>query len=123
MKGTQIRSMSSLVGSLRSSLFGVFNKGDPQCPHHQAATHDPTSPLPSHQPVFKEEYTDTGVVITKLSNGVTIVTEKPRFPGNVDLAVLLKVGTRDETEASSGSLLSIKNTYYKSSINTNETIN
>jgi len=41
----------------------------------------------------------------------------------VDLGVLLDVGTRDETSETSGSLLSIKNTYYKTVLNTNETVN
>jgi hypothetical protein len=33
------------------------------------------------------------------------------------------VGTRDETAETSGSLLSIKNTYMKTVLNTNETVN
>ena len=32
------------------------------------------------------------------------------------------MGTRDETLETSGSLLSIKNTYYKTVLNTNETV-
>jgi hypothetical protein len=39
------------------------------------------------------------------------------------MGVLLNVGTRDESVESSGSLLSIKNTYLKTILNTNETIN
>ena len=37
--------------------------------------------------------------------------------------ILLDVGTRDETNETSGSLLSIQNTYLKTILNTNETIN
>jgi len=44
-------------------------------------------------------------------------------PTKVDLGIMLNVGTRDETKETSGSLLSIKNTYYKTTITTNETIN
>lgn len=39
------------------------------------------------------------------------------------MGVLLDVGTRDETKETSGSLLSLKNTYYKTVVNTNETVN
>jgi len=39
------------------------------------------------------------------------------------MGVLIDVGTRDETNETSGSLLSIKNTYMKTILNTNETIN
>jgi len=40
-----------------------------------------------------------------------------------DAGILLDVGTRDETNETSGSLLSIKNTYLKTVLNTNETVN
>jgi len=39
------------------------------------------------------------------------------------MGLLVNMGTRDETPETSGSLLSIKNTYLKSVINTNETVN
>lgn len=39
------------------------------------------------------------------------------------MGILLDVGTRDENTETSGSLLSIKNTYMKTLLNTNETIN
>lgn len=39
------------------------------------------------------------------------------------LGILVDVGTRDENNETSGSLLSIKNTLYKTVLNTNETIN
>ena len=39
------------------------------------------------------------------------------------MGILINVGTRDETEQSSGSLLAIKNTYLKTLKHTNETIN
>lgn len=61
--------------------------------------------------------------MTKLSNGITVLTESASSPSRVDVGILLNVGTRDETNETSGSLLSIKNTYYKTVLNTNETIN
>jgi processing peptidase subunit beta len=61
--------------------------------------------------------------VTKLSNGITVLTESASSPSRVDVGILLNVGTRDETNETSGSLLSIKNTYYKTVLNTNETIN
>jgi len=39
------------------------------------------------------------------------------------MGILLNIGTRDETTENSGSLLSIKNTYMKTVLNTNETVN
>lgn len=61
--------------------------------------------------------------MTKLANGITVLTESASSPSRVDVGILLDVGTRDETNETSGSLLSIKNTYYKTVLNTNETIN
>jgi len=39
------------------------------------------------------------------------------------MGILINMGTRDETNESSGSLLNIKNTYLKTVLNTNETVN
>lgn len=39
------------------------------------------------------------------------------------MGILINMGTRDETNETSGSLLSIKNTYLKTVLNTNETVN
>lgn len=61
--------------------------------------------------------------VTKLANGVTVLTESTTVPSNVQLGILVDVGTRDETPETSGSLLSIKNTYLKTVLNTNETVN
>lgn len=77
------------------------------------------SPFPVNQIKPEERLTQ----VTKLSNGVRIVTETPSLPGPVTLGVLLETGTSNETKDSSGALFSIKSTYYKSNLNTNETIN
>lgn len=58
-----------------------------------------------------------------MKNGITVVTETPDVVGAVGIQVLLNVGTRDETSKTSGALLSLKNSYYKTVLNTNETIN
>jgi len=52
-----------------------------------------------------------------------VLSENAFFPSNVHFGVLLDIGTRDENTETSGSLLSIKNTYYKTILNTNETVN
>merc|ERR1719427_2130759 len=60
---------------------------------------------------------------TKLANGVSVMSQSTDFPGTVSMGVLMDVGSKHETPENSGSLYSIKNTYYKSNLNTNETIN
>lgn len=61
--------------------------------------------------------------MSKLENGIRVLTESASSPSRVDLGIFLEVGTRDETNETSGSLLSMKNTYYKTVVNTNETVN
>ena len=63
------------------------------------------------------------VRITKLPSGVRVLTESTTLPSTVQLGVYLDVGTRDETAETSGSLYSIQNTYFKTVLNTNETVN
>lgn len=61
--------------------------------------------------------------VTTLSNGVRVLSETPSVPGLVTVGVLLEVGSQNETKETSGALLSIKATQYKTNLNTNETIN
>lgn len=68
--------------------------------------------------------------MTKLDNGITVVTESEKIPSNVHMGkdklkpgIMMNIGTRDEVNETSGSLLALKNTYYKSLLKTNETIN
>jgi processing peptidase subunit beta len=73
--------------------------------------------------------------VTTLSNGFTVLTESQVFPGAVHMGkyillniiknkgFLVDVGTRDETNETSGSMLALKNTYLKTLKHTNETIN
>ena len=61
--------------------------------------------------------------LSKLSNGVQVLTESSALPGVVSFGVILNVGSRNEDKSSSGVLHSIKTTYYRSNLNTNETVN
>lgn len=44
-------------------------------------------------------------------------------PSNIQMGILVDVGSRDEDAESSGAMLLLKNTYLKTAITTNETIN
>lgn len=108
--------------NLKRRVFDAVYTDDKSDVHFKAATADPRRPLPSHQ---SQQFTEqpANFEVTKLSNGITVLTESQSFPGPVDIGILLDVGTRDETPETSGSLLSIKNSYLKTMLNTNETIN
>jgi len=95
---------------------------DTSSEQYQIARADPSLPLVSHVEHVTEGNAPQ-VEITKLENGVTVVSETPQFPGTVDMNYVLDVGTRDETELESGSCLSMKNSYLKTILTTNETIN
>ena len=44
-------------------------------------------------------------------------------PSNIQMGILVDVGSRDEDAESSGAMLLLKNTYLNTAITTNETIN
>jgi processing peptidase subunit alpha len=115
-------SKKSGFSSVKRAILEVFNVQDKSDPHYRAATFDPLKPLEGLKTNYKETQAPK-YEVSKLKNGITVVTESVTFPNVVDLGVLLDVGTRDETGETSGSLLSIKNTYYKTILNTNETVN
>jgi hypothetical protein len=62
-----------------------------------------------------------------------VITEKQTFPNQVNMGIfvsfllfiglLINVGTRDETEGTSGAMLAIKNTYLKTLKYKNERVN
>lgn len=108
--------------SIRKSVLEVFNRQDLSDPHYKAATASPLYPLESHKVQYRKDQSPQ-YEVTKLKNGVSVLTESQVFPGVVDMGILLDVGTRDETHETSGSLLSIRSTYYKTVLNTNETVN
>jgi predicted Zn-dependent peptidase len=99
-----------------------MNIHDTGSEQYQVARADNTMPLASHMPQYSNGNV-AEIQVTRLDNGVTVATETPQFPGVVDMNYLLDVGTRDETNGESGALLSMKNTYLKTILTTNETIN
>jgi len=108
--------------NLRGFVLGLLNKDDVSSPHYRAATFDPLLPLEGHKVLIRQDGLSK-YETTKLKNGITVLTESASFPNVVDLGILLDVGTRDESHDTSGALLSIKNTYYKTVLKTNETVN
>lgn len=108
--------------SVRRAFFDLIYKDDKSAETYKSTTADPRVPLQNHRGQVVEDVA-AKYEVTKLANGITVITESQTFPSQVDLGILLDVGTRDETTETSGSLLSIKNTYLKTVLNTNETIN
>jgi len=108
--------------SIKRSILEVFNRQDLSDPHYQVATFNPLFPLEKLKVEYRQNQ-PANYEITKLKNGITVLTESQVFPNVVDLGILLDVGTRDETHETSGALHSIKQTYYKTILNTNETVN
>ena len=105
--------------SILHQALNLHNKSDPS---YLIARADPTLPLEGHGAnVVKTAASQ--VETTVLSNGVTVVSESPRFPGTVNLNVTMDIGTRDEDRESSGAMLSLKNTYLKTVLTTNEVVN
>lgn len=100
----------------------VLNTFDKSRPAYKLATYSPDVDLVDHKPqVLSDKEPEYNV--TKLSNGFTVLTESTIFPGPVNMAFLMDVGTRDETAETSGSCLALSNTYLKTLKHTNETIN
>jgi len=108
--------------SIKKSILEVFNRQDLADPHYQIATFNPLYPLENLKVQYRQQQ-PANYEITKLKNGITVLTESQVFPNVVDMGILLDVGTRDETHETSGALHSIKQTYYKTVLNTNETVN
>lgn len=116
------KTQKASFASLKGSLLEVFNRQDLSDPLYQNAVFNPTQPLREHKAQYRN-FQAPNYEISKLKNGITVLTESQVFPNVVDMGILLDVGTRDETHETSGSLLSIQKTYYKTVLNTNETIN
>ncbi|KRX03740.1 Metalloenzyme, LuxS/M16 peptidase-like protein [Pseudocohnilembus persalinus] len=108
--------------SVKRMVMDALYKDDSSDVHFKATHLSPRQPLAGHKGKQVTEG-NRQWQSTKLSNGITVLSESTGVPGAVDMGILLNVGTRDETVESSGSLLSIKNTYMKTLLNTNETIN
>ena len=109
-----------------ASIPGVFHKVlntfDKSSTSYSVAAYRPDVELKGHKPI--ELHTqDREYHATTLSNGFTVLTESEDFPGAVHMGFLMNVGTRDETEETSGALLALKNVYLKTLKHTNETVN
>ena len=110
------------IGHILSNIKGRIGLGENSSAMEALALKDPVSfgsPFTSSQVEAK----DGEVTTTRLSNGITVVAETPRMPSTVTMGILLDLGSRDETSKTSGALHSLKTTYYKSFLRTNETIN
>mmetsp|Transcript_2339 Transcript_2339/g.2508 ORF Transcript_2339/g.2508 Transcript_2339/m.2508 type:complete len:494 (-) Transcript_2339:126-1607(-) len=107
---------------VRGALLDYFKHHDQKDANYQVASFNPATPLEGHKGIVRAGG-ERKTKVTKLKNGITVVTEVGAFPGVVDLGILLDVGVRDETKETSGALLSIKNTYLKTVLTTNETVN
>lgn len=99
-----------------------MNTFDKSRPAYKMATFDPVIELEGHNPVVLDDKVPE-YNVTKLANGFTVLTESTVFPGPVNMSFLIDVGTRDETEETSGSCLALSNTYLKTLKHTNETVN
>jgi len=120
---TSFKPSASFAGlNIKGALLEVFNRQDLSSPYYKAATQSPLKPLENHKVQYRQDQ-EPNYEVTKLKNGITVVTESQVFPNVVDMGILLDVGTRDESHETSGALNSIKQTYYKTVLNTNETIN
>ena len=118
------RDFAGVVGALKRAL----ELEDTSCEYYQMIKADPQAPLPvipSNQNHTARTVSPSSATIstTRLPNGITVVSETGALPGPVSLKILLDVGTRHESSDTSGSLLSIQNSYLKTVINTNETVN
>lgn len=82
-----------------------------------------TVDLPNHTPILRGNQ-PSSVQITKLSNGISILTETTPFPTSVHMGVLIGGGTRDETPRNnydySGVCMALKENYLKSHLRSNE---
>jgi len=105
-----------------SIISKVFNTLDTSTHHYAVSTFRHDVPLENHTPVTRQDQTSE-YNVTTLTNGFTILTESTRFPGPVNMGIMLNVGTRDETPDTSGACLALKNVYLKTLKHTNETIN
>jgi hypothetical protein len=100
----------------------VLNTVDRGTLGYSQATYDVGATLQGHNPIVTRDRTPE-YNVTELSNGFTVLTESTDHPSNVHMGFMMNVGTRDETNETSGSLLALQNTYLKTLKHTNETIN
>lgn len=108
--------------NLKAGMMKMMNYDDPESVHFQRATQSPGRPLRELNPA-KTMHQESALSCTTLSNGIKVVSLNEVQPNVVDLGILMDIGTRDETIETSGTMLALKNTFLKTAMNTNETIN
>jgi len=108
--------------SLVKALYNAAYLNDPNFQGYNLASSAPES-QPSGITTTTFNSVASTYQSTKLSNGVTVLTESVSVPSTVGLGVFIDVGTRDESAENSGALLLLKNAHLKTALNTNETVN
>lgn len=106
-------------GTVEKALNFLSGKGS----HYLKLANTDPKRFESPFPVSFVQPHERKVQMTKLSNGVRVVSENAAIPGAVTVGALLEVGSRNETKENSGALFSIQSTMYKTNLHTNETIN
>jgi len=129
-KGSALKTPSSLFqlnkgykrsfGILANKILGEYNTNSPD---YRIAAQGADVPLENEEMVVKKQGKESLYKITRLNNGLTVLTGSALYPGHVNFGCLLDVGVRDEYAETSGSLFNIKNSYLKTLNHTNETIN
>lgn len=96
--------------SILNRIFGIPDKSSAQ---NKARPSTMAQPLAEHKPIEMEAKLQK-ITISQLKNGIRVLTETPSLPSNIQFGVLFDVGSRDETENSTGSLMALKHTYLRS---------
>lgn len=101
------------------NVLGIMDSGSTA---YAIGTYPPNRQIPEYSPLLRDD-TPADVKVTKLSNGVRILTETAKYPTSVFMGTMLDAGTRDETMETAGTMLALKNTFLKTNERTNEQIN
>ena len=108
--------------SLRKTILDMLYVSDTASESHRIINSSMHTKLQGVDEIVYSPNTPT-YSFSKLPSGITVMTESICVPANVQLGLFIDMGTRDEDAESSGAMLSLKNTYLKTAISTNETVN
>ena len=108
--------------SILKPFYDMLYLNDPNHNLTRTASSSTYIPLVSVQPTIVSPAQST-YQTTKLPSGITVLTESVSVPANVQLGILVDVGSRDENPETSGAMHLLKHIYLKTAINTNETVN
>lgn len=101
----------------------MLNYDDPENTNFQRASELGSKQLRELDTLATGDTLPEEMKVTKLANGVRVLSLTHVQPSVIDLGVMLDMGTRDETIETSGTMLALKNTFLKTAMNTNETVN